>query len=70
MSDKKHGEIVFEYKGSAYFRPIGRGVCLAEPFMWRGEQVPADRLQFEELFEGDYEMEVVIRRPGAAEESE
>jgi hypothetical protein len=56
------GEILFEYKGDVYFRPIGRGICFVEPFIWRGEQMPADQLQLEEMFDGDYTMEVVIRR--------
>lgn len=61
MSDEER-EIVFKYNGPVYFRPIGRGVCFEQPFTWCGEEVSADRLQLEELFEGDYEMEVVVRR--------
>lgn len=53
---------VFRYSGPVYFRPCQRGIAFERPFMWRGEEVPADRLQLEELFEGDYEIEVVVRR--------
>jgi hypothetical protein len=59
---------VFRYDGPVYFRPIGRGICFSRPFMWRGEEVPADRLQVEELFEGDFEMEIVIRRPASTDD--
>jgi len=69
MSDEK-GEVLFEYSGHVYFRPIGRGISFERPFIWRGEEVPADRLQLEEMFEGDYEIEVVIRRRASGNQGE
>jgi hypothetical protein len=61
MTEENNGEL-FRYSGPVYFRPIGRGICFERPFVHRGEERPADSLQFEEMFDGDYEMEVVIRR--------
>lgn len=61
-------EIVFEYHGGVYFRPIGRGIAFNEDFTYRGEVRNKDELQLEDLFDGDYEMDVVIRKVKKSDE--
>jgi hypothetical protein len=59
--DDEHGykdeSIVFEYKGRAYNRPLGRGVCLYEPDGTMSDLQLEDRLP-----EGEIEIEIVVRR--------
>lgn len=51
-------EIIFEYRGMIYNRPLGRGIVFSE-----GEL--AERgLDLEDMIpDGDFHLEVVVRRP-------
>jgi len=53
----KKSDIVFEYKGAIYNRPLGRGVCFRE------ESGELTDLQLEDMIpEGDFYMEIIVRK--------
>lgn len=50
-------EIIFQYKGGIYNRPIGRGIMLKD-----GEYGRRDVYLDEVIPDGDFEIEIVIRK--------
>lgn len=54
------GEVIFEYKGLVYNRPLGRGIMLLEgerKDLYLDEVMPEDRC----------EIEIIVRKPARAE---
>jgi hypothetical protein len=53
-----NSEIIFDYKGRIYNRPLGRGICLKD----NGEYEKRDIYLEEAIPEGDFEIEIIVRK--------
>ena len=53
--DEREDGMIFRFTGEIYNRPCGRGIWIGENFDHLDEQIP----------EGEYEAEIVIRRKGS-----
>ena len=53
-----NSEIIFEYKGRIYNRPLGRGICLKDNGEYEKRVIYLD----EAILEGDFEIEIIVRK--------
>ena len=53
-----NSEIIFEYKGRIYNRPLGRGICLKDNGEYEKRVIYLD----EAIPEGDFEIEIIVRK--------